>query len=163
MVPIRAFAIALLASALLCGCASAPTEVPPSLVTDMPPPPAPGDTGSVPQPHAGGYQLTAEEQKYDCRKLTGQMQIRILQMRGYDSRKKSSMAARGVQSITTPIFGGTKEGTDPDGQYRKDLAQLEAFNQQLAAKKCKTFDLQAELASTENDATPTPHDAKKTN
>jgi pectin methylesterase-like acyl-CoA thioesterase len=94
--------------------------------------------------------VTAEEQKYDCRKLTGQMQIRILQVRGYDSRKKSSMAARGMQSVTTPIFGGTKEGTDPDGQYRKDLAQLEAYNQQLAAKKCKTFDLQAELASTTN-------------
>lgn len=162
MVPIRAFAITLLASALLCGCATAPTEVPPSLVTDMPPP-APGDTGSVPQPPAGGYQLTAEEQKYDCRKLTGQMQIRILQVRGYDSRKKSSMAARGMQSVTTPIFGGTKEGTDPDGQYRKDLAQLEAYNQQLAAKKCKTFDLQAELASTATDLTPTPRDTKKSN
>jgi hypothetical protein len=161
MVSIRAFAIALLASALVCGCASAPTEVPPSLVTDMPPPPTPGATGSLPEARAGGYQLTADEQKYDCRKLTGQMQIRILQMRGYDSRKKSSMAARGVQSITTPIFGGTKEGTDPDGQYRKDLAQLEAYNEQLAAKKCKTFDLQAELASTANDLTPTP--TKKTN
>jgi len=163
MFPIRTFAIALLASAVLCGCASAPTEVPPSLVTDMPPPPAPGDTGAIPEARAGGYQLTAEEQKYDCRKLTGQMQIRILQMRGYDSRKKSSMAARGVQTITTPIFGGTKEGIDPDGQYRKDLAQLEAFNQQLAAKKCKTFDLQAELAPTATNLTPTPRDTKKTN
>lgn len=161
MVSIRAFAIALLASALVCGCASAPTEIPPSLVTDMPP--APGATGSIPEAHVGGYQLTAEEQKYDCRKLTGQMQIRILQVRGYDSRKKSSMAARGLQSVTTPIFGGTKEGTDPDGQYRKDLAQLEAYNQQLEAKKCKTFDLQAELASTATDVTPTPVDTKKKN
>jgi hypothetical protein len=163
MIPMRALAIALLVGASLCGCATAPTEVPPSLVTDMPPP-SPGATASVsPMAMPGEYQLTAEEQKYDCRKLTGQMQIRILQIRGYDSRKKSSLAARGMQTVTTPIFGGTKEGLDPDGQYRKDLAQLKAFNKQLEAKKCKTFDLDAELSPGATDVTPAPRAPKKAN
>ena len=79
------------------------------------------------------------------------MQIRILQVRGYDSTRRPPPAARGMQALTTPIFGGTKEGVDPDGQYRKD-SPARAYNQQLAVKKCKTFDLDAELASTATDA-----------
>ena len=61
-------------------------------------------------------------------------------------QKQPSMAARGLQALTTPIFGGTKEGVDPDAQYRKDIAMLHAYNQQLACMKCKTFDLEAELS-----------------
>ncbi len=61
-----------------------------------------------------------------------------------------------MQSLTTPIFGGTKEGVDPDGQYRKDRAMLEAYNRQLAVKQCKTFDLDAELAIKSTDVTPAP-------
>ncbi len=110
-----------------------------------------------------GYQLSEEELKFDCKKLTGLMQIRILQVRGYDSNKKASLAARGIQTLTTPIFGGTKEGVDPDGQYRKDLAMLQAYNRQLGVKQCKTFDLDAELASTATDVTPAPRDKPKTN
>ena len=48
---------------------------------------------------------------------------------------KKTSAARGMQALTTPIFGGTKEGVDPDGQYHKDLAMLEAYNRQLAIKQ----------------------------
>jgi hypothetical protein len=88
------------------------------------------------------------------------MQIRILQIRGYDSNKKASAAARGIQTWATPIWGGTKEGVDPDTQYRKDVAMLEAYNRQLAAKKCKTFDLDAELNTT-TDTTPTPQGGAK--
>ena len=58
------------------------------------------------------------------------------------------MAARGVQSVATPIFGGTTVGIDPDGQHQRDLAMLEAYNSQLARKNCKTFDLAAELRKT---------------
>jgi hypothetical protein len=116
-------------------------------------------TGALP---SAGYQLSEEELKYDCRKLTGLMQIRILQVRGYDSNKKASAAARGMQTLATPIWGGTKEGVDPDGQYSKDLAMLEAYNRQLASKQCKTFDLAAELSAT-SDVTPTPRDKPKVN
>ncbi|KAB2939988.1 MAG: hypothetical protein K8F92_09770 [Hyphomicrobium sp.] len=156
----RVLICAALASALVCGCAGAPVETKPNLVNDLPPPSDGGVvTGALP---TAGYQLSEEELKYDCRKLTGLMQIRILQVRGYDSNKKASIAARGMQSLATPVFGGTKEGLDPDAQYRKDLAVLEAYNRQLANKQCKTFDLAAELAATA-DVTPTPRDKPRVN
>ena len=153
MVQFRAQICAAIASAVVCGCAGAPADTKPNLVNDIPPAAETGVvTGALP---TTGYQLTEDEQKYDCRKLTGLMQIRILQVRGYDSNKKTSIAARGMQALTTPIFGGTKEGVDPDAQYRRDVAMLEAYNRQLASKQCKTFDLAAELAAT-TDSTPTP-------
>jgi hypothetical protein len=157
MLRLRATVVVALVSALVCGCASAPADIKPNLVSDTP---APSDgvvTGTLP---AGGYQLSEEELKYDCKKLTGTMQVRILQVRGYDSSKKTSAASRGIQTWATPIWGGTKEGVDPDAQYRKDVAMLEAYNRQLAAKKCKTFDLGAELNTT-TDTTPQPRDPAK--
>jgi hypothetical protein len=63
--------------------------------------------------------------------------------------------------VTTPIFGGTKEGLDPDGQYRKDRAMLEAFNRELANKKCKTFDIDAELGKTDGTPQPIPTKTKQ--
>ena len=161
MVRLRAHLLAAVASTLVCGCAGTPVDTPPNLVSDMPPPQDAGViTGAL---RTSGYQLSEEELKFDCKKLTGLMQIRILQMRGYDTNKKASAAARGIQSLATPIFGGTKEGVDPDGQYRKDLAMLEAYNRQLGVKKCKTFDLDAELAATATDVTPEPRDKPKAN
>ena len=128
-------------------------DTPPNLVSDIPPPSDGVTTGAL---QGSGYQLSEEELKFDCKKLTGTMQIRILQMRGYDTNKKTSTVARSLQSLTTPIFGGTKEGVDPDGQYVKDRAMLEAYNRQLGVKQCKTFDLDAELAIKSTDVTPTP-------
>jgi hypothetical protein len=144
--------LVLLAAVLACGCAGTPKDQPPSLLTD---PPLTNDA------HAFVYELSEREKKLDCKKLTGTMQVRILQIRDYDSRDKASLAARGVQSIATPIWGGTTEGLDPDGQHRKDLAMLEAYNRQLAAKNCKTFDLSAELKGTGLFDMPAPKDAKK--
>ncbi|HWK38531.1 MAG TPA: hypothetical protein VNR88_06415 [Hyphomicrobium sp.] len=145
-------AMLVLTSAFVCGCASTPTDTKPNLVSDMPPP---SDNGMVTGAVASNYQLSVAELGYDCRKLTGLMQVRILQMRGYENRRHPSAVARNAQSIATPIFGGTKEGIDPDGQYQRDRAMLEAYNQRLALKDCKTFDIAAELAAT-TDATPMP-------
>lgn len=128
-----------LASALACGCAQTNTDAPPSLLTD---PPLTNDAAAF------NYHLSADEQKYGCKKLTGIMQVRILQIRSDKSREKSTLAARGLQSVVRPVFGGTTAGQDPDGQYTRDRAMLEAYNAQLAAKKCKTFDLAAELKAT---------------
>ncbi len=145
--------ILVVASVLACGCASTNVDRPPNLVSDIPPPSEGVTTGAL---QGSGYQLSEEELKFDCNKLTGTMQIRILQMRGYDTNKKTSTVARSLQSLTTPIFGGTKEGVDPDGQYLKDRAMLEAYNRQLGAKQCKTFDLDTELAIKSTDVMPAP-------
>ncbi len=75
------------------------------------------------------------------------MQVRILQIRDYHERAKSTAVSRAMQSVATPVFGGPKFGTDPDADYRKDMAMLEAYNQRLAEKNCKTVDLKAELAA----------------
>lgn len=133
-----ALSLLLTAAALACGCASSQSEAPPSLLTDTP------QAADAAPP---AYQLSERELKYDCKKLAGVMQVRILQIRDYDSSKKTSAVARGMQSVATPIWGGTTAGIDPDAQYRKDLDMLEAYNRQLAAKNCKTFDLDAELKS----------------
>jgi hypothetical protein len=153
MVGLRAAGLVLLTAALGCGCAGAPTEGPPSLVSD--PPPLANDTAAF-----SDYQLSEDERKFDCKKLTGKMQVRILQIRGYDTRPKASGLARTTQSVTTPIFGGTKEGLDPDGQYRRDRAMLEAYNRELGNKKCKTFDIEAELKKTEGTPEPIPTKTK---
>lgn len=140
------------AAALLCGCASKPMDTGPSLVQDNPPPP---DAAT-----SGYYQLSSKELDYDCKKLTGVMQIRILQIRGYEDRKKTSGASRALQSVTTPIFGGTTQGMDPDGQYRRDRAMLDAYNVRLAQKGCKTYDIDAELKKSDLFDTPRPTDKK---
>jgi hypothetical protein len=171
---------AVLTAAALCGCA-ATHDAPPSLITDagLAPdagapsasatPPAPTTTASItPPPNTGasagpaaapvipvadgGYQLSEQELKYDCKKITGIMQIRILQIRDYDPKKQTSAIARNAQAIATPIWGGTTVGIDPAGQYRKDRAMLEAYNGRLVEKKCKSYDLPAALQSTGHDA-----------
>ncbi len=123
--------------------------------------PAAEPAPQMPAPIAPGssYQLSEQELKYDCKKLTGTMQIRILQIRDYETSKKTSTLARTAQAVATPIWGGTTVGIDPDGQYRKDLAMLDAYNQRLATKRCKTFNLAAELQKRDPQDMPTPQRA----
>lgn len=111
---------------------------------------APAQVGSVDA--SGTYQLSAEEQTYDCRKLTGRMQIRLLEVRDYDPKKNASSLSRSMQNVTEPVVGlmlGKASGysANPDKRHRDDIAMLKAYNAQLAAKKCRTFDLDAELGT----------------
>jgi hypothetical protein len=110
---------------------------------------------------AGNYELSKAELELDCRKLTGRMQVRILQIRDFAKREGSSVIARLTQQATTPVFGGTQHGADPHGQYRRDIAMLYAYNRQLAAKKCPTFDLETELQPQSVERTPRPVAPKK--
>jgi hypothetical protein len=103
-----------------------------------------------------GYTLTDEEKELDCKKLTGRMQVRILQIRDFVEREQTSTVSHILQQGATAIFGGTKEGTAPAQRYARDRAILEAYNQQLAAKNCRTFDLDAELKPKPTSETPTP-------
>ncbi|MGH6815099.1 MAG: hypothetical protein ACREC6_05290 [Hyphomicrobiaceae bacterium] len=99
-----------------------------------------------------GYTLSAEEQKLDCKQLIGRMQVRILQSR--DASGETSGASRVMQEIVAPVLGGSSEGADPEVRHRRDRAMLEAYNRQLAAKKCATFNLDAELAPPATAAPP---------
>lgn len=100
--------------------------------------------------------LTAEERALGCKKITGRMQVRILQIRDHSTRSKSSSISRGLQSAVEPIFGGNGQGKDPDGKFAADRAKLEAMNGLLREKNCASFDLKAELQPKDVTATPTP-------
>jgi hypothetical protein len=139
--------------ALFCGCASTPptSTTPPLAASD-----GPSAAQQAAAPAGFPYTLTAEEIALDCRKLTGRMQVRILQIRDYTERPGSTGLSHVVQTATTAVLGGTKEGTDPASRYARDRAILEAYNNQLAAKGCPTFDLVAELRPKAVSETPTP-------
>jgi hypothetical protein len=104
----------------------------------------------------GGYALSASEQDLDCKKLTGRMQIRILEIRDYNERHQASAFSRALQSGAAAITGGSAAGTDPDGDFSRDRAMLAAYNKQLAAKGCKAYDLDAELKPKDFHETPNP-------
>ncbi|MGE0022090.1 MAG: hypothetical protein AB7S70_00475 [Hyphomicrobium sp.] len=97
-------------------------------------------------PSSGAYALSPEELALDCRKLTGRMAVRIVQIRDFQSRAQTTSLSRGIQSASKPAFGGSGEGSDPEGRYARDRAQLTAYNARLAEKNCANFDLDAELA-----------------
>lgn len=89
--------------------------------------------------------MTAEEMELDCKKLTGRMAVRIVQVRDFQTRTQSTSLSRSIQTAVKPAYGGSGEGTDPDGRYARDRAMLDAYNQRLAEKNCANFDLNAEL------------------
>ena len=103
---------------------------------------------------SGGYVLSADEQQMDCKKLTGRMQIRILEIRDYNERQQATMLSRALQSGVALVTGGSKTGSDPNGDFTRDRAMLAAYNKQLAAKDCKTYDLDAELKPKDFRETP---------
>lgn len=104
----------------------------------------------------GAYQLTPDEKQLDCKKLTGRMQVRILQERDYVERRPTSAVAQTMQQTSASVFGGASRGASPADDHARARAELEAYNAQLAAKGCRTFDLATELQPKPITVTPTP-------
>ena len=102
------------------------------------------------------YQLSDAEKTLDCKKLAGRMQVRILQVRDDSQQTASSVVSQTMQSAVVPVFGGTDRGLDPARSRTRDLAMLQAYNEQLKAKGCGTFDLAAELNVRDVRHTPRP-------
>jgi hypothetical protein len=136
--------------ALLASCASSAPDAPSPATAAV----ASAAVGSH-HPVAGPV-LSAQELKLSCRKLTGRMQVRILQIRDNEQHASTSAASRLAQRAATSFYGGPRHGIDPDAEYEQDRAMLTAYNRQLAAKGCKTFDLDAELTPGSVRETPTP-------
>lgn len=88
------------------------------------------------------YQMTAKELKLNCKQLTGTIRVRLMQLNAAKSGDSGTAVARGLQSGATKIFGGPSYGTSPDSDTARDRAQIEAYNRQLVAKKCKPVNLQ---------------------
>ena len=140
----RLLRVVLIASAGLAGCASTQQPSTASVLT-----PAAASTSA-----SAGYVLSADEQALECKQLTGRMQIRILEVRDYNERNATTAVSRALQSGVTSLFGGSTAGSDPQAQTAKDRAMLDAYNRQLAAKSCKTYDLDAELRQSDFRVTP---------
>lgn len=104
----------------------------------------------------GTYVLSKAELELDCKKLTGRTLVRILQMRDHDLRNHSSVASQTAQKLVVPLFGGSQYGSDPEADYRRDRAMVEAYNRRLAEKRCKVFDLAKELQPRPAAETPVP-------
>jgi hypothetical protein len=102
------------------------------------------------------YQLTPDELKLDCKKLTGKMQVRLLQVRDQRERTLTTTASQLIQRSVVPVFGGSPHGARPDDDFKRDRAWLEAYNAQLAAKKCPTYNLENELQPRSIRDTPKP-------
>lgn len=132
---------AVLATLSLGGCASQSEGIAPPTASIVPA----GETVSK-LPSAAGYQLSAAELELDCKKLTGRMAVRIVQVRDFQTRRQTTSLSRDMQAATKPVFGGSTEGLDPDGRYARDRGMLEAYNRRLEEKNCANFDLDAELS-----------------
>ena len=102
------------------------------------------------------YNLNDEEKALDCKKLTGRMQVRILQARDYEVRNQTTAASQAVQKAAVMAGSSATQGLDPSADHAKDRAQIEAYNQRLAELKCKTFNLDDELRPKAVTSTPTP-------
>lgn len=111
----------------------------------QPPPLQAGSVGGD-----GVYQMSGEELAMDCKRLTGRMQIRILQLREMLQTNKSSSFSNGLRETAAPVTGlllgkTTAYSNDPVKRRNEDVAMLTAYNKQLAVKGCKTYNLDAEL------------------
>ncbi len=107
-------------------------------------------------PSTAAYTMTEEEKNLSCRALTGRMQVRILQIRDWESQSKPSSIAQAMQKTVSALWPGDTGTSLSDERYVRDRAQLEAYNRELAAKKCKTFNLEEELGAHPIGHTPMP-------
>lgn len=111
---------------------------------------APAQVGRVDA--TGTYQMSAEELTYDCKRLTGRMRIRLLEVRDYNVTKSASSMSQMMRGVTKPVVGvmlGSSQDyeVDPATRQRNNIAMLKAYNAQLVAKKCRPIDLDAELST----------------
>lgn len=118
----------------------------------------PTETGALDA--SGAYQLGPSELKFDCKKLSGRIQMRLLTLRDTAALEPSSATARALHGTAGAVFGTSTVRADLGAELRRDRAMVEAYNRQLATKGCKTFDLEAELRKRPGLDTPAPRAQK---
>jgi len=94
----------------------------------------------------GRYEMSAAEKAMDCKRLTGSIEITISRLRDPLVRQEPSAVSSAAQKLSTPLYGGSNKGGDRQAIFARERAKLEAYNAELAAKGCKTVDIEAELA-----------------
>ena len=94
----------------------------------------------------GLYEMSATEKQMDCKRLTGSMQITISRLKDAYGRAEPSKGAWAAQTAIAPVVGSTSVGADRRALYARERAKIDAYNRELAARNCKTLDIEAELA-----------------
>ncbi len=82
----------------------------------------------------------------NCKQITGRLQLRIMQVRGYTDHTQASNFSRSVQSVFVGTVGTSDKGIDPTGDHAADLKQLQDYNQRLVALGCRSFNLDHDLS-----------------
>ncbi len=106
------------------------------------------------------YTLSPSEMKLDCKQLTGTIKVRLVALRQKPIAPTSAVS-RGLQTLATPIWGGTRYGNDEDAQRAADRVMIETYNKRLVEKNCPSFDIAAALADP-GAASPSPTIPAKT-
>ena len=99
-----------------------------------------GDVGDE-----GRYEMSAAEKAMDCKRLTGSMQIVMARLKDAYVRMEPSAVCGGRTENGCPHEGRLGPGCRPAGVYARERAKLDAYNAELAAKNCKTLDIEASL------------------
>ena len=94
----------------------------------------------------GHYELSQVDKDRDCKRTLGSMQIIITRLKDPAFRNEPSFVSSTIQSGSAAVIGGSARGSDRQAEYDRERARLEAYNRLLAAKNCKTMDIDAELA-----------------
>jgi len=130
---------------MLAACAAAiPGYSPPPLTENTNKFAKPLESGEVGSD--GRYHMSESEKAMDCKRLTGSMQITLARLKNTYGRQQPSALSSTVAQSIAPVFGGSSLGSDRDAVYARERAKLEAYNDELAARNCKTLDIEAELA-----------------
>jgi hypothetical protein len=138
-------ALLILAACILAGCAAAvPGYTPPPLTENKNKFLQPMESGDVGPD--GRYYPSETEKAMDCKRMTGSMQITISRLRDASGRAEPSAIAMATQKTIAPVVGGSSVPVERKAVNAREYAKLEAYNRELAAKNCKTLDIDAELA-----------------
>ena len=90
--------------------------------------------------------MSATEKPMDCKRLTGSIQIGITRLKDPLGRQEPSATSATAQKMASPLYGSSAKTADRQAVYARERAKLDAYNAELAAKGCKTVDIEAELA-----------------
>jgi hypothetical protein len=93
----------------------------------------------------GRYEMSQDELAMDCKRMTGSMKITISRLRDSASRPGGSSLAESAHKTVPLIMQGSTAGADRQASLSRERAKLDAYNRQLAARNCKTLDVDAEL------------------
>jgi hypothetical protein len=94
----------------------------------------------------GHYHMSDAETAMDCKRLTGSMQISISRLKDSYGRDEPSALSSMAQSTFAPVLGGANVGWDRQAVFARERAKLDAYNNELASRNCKTIDIDAELS-----------------